>query len=102
MSRQDLKIPTTEEDLFWKNHPELANDALVDPRKETVVSGQNLPEFVKNLPAKAVKSLGKATPLGRIGVSVINPPKAGEQVITNEEGDFIRDTRPHEKKEIRD
>ena len=102
MSRQDLKIPTTEEELFWKNHPELANDALVDPRKVTVVSGQILPEFVKNLPAKAVKSLGKATPLGRIGVSVINPPKAGEQVITSEEGDFIRDTRPHEKKAIRD
>ena len=102
MSKQDLKIPITEEELFWKNNPELANDAVVDPRKETVVSGQNLPEFVKNLPAKAVKNLGKATPLGRIGVSLINPPKVGEQVITNEEGDFIRDTRPHEKKAIRD
>ena len=102
MSKQDLKIPITEEELFWKNNPELANDAVVDPRKETVVSGQNLPEFVKNLPAKAVKNLGKATPLGRIGVSLINPPKVGEQVITNEEGDFIRDTRPHEKKAIKD
>ena len=101
MSRQDLKIPMTEEELFWKNHPELGNDAVVAP-EETVVSGQNLPQFVKNLPARAIKNLGKATPLGRIGVSLINPPKAGEQVITSEEGDFIRDTRPHEKKAIRD
>ena len=78
MSQQDLKIPTTEAEeaeLFWKNNPSLANDAVVNPSNEGdfLVSGQEVSEYTKNLPTAAAKSILKKSPL-RLLASVIDPP----------------------------
>jgi len=72
MSKQNLKIPLTEEELFWKNNPALANDAAAAP-EEVVVSGQNLPDYLKSLPTTAAKSVVKQSPL-RLLATLADPP----------------------------
>ena len=78
MSKQGLKIPLTEEELFWKNNPSMADNAVVNPNNEGnfLVSGQEVSEYIKNAPAKVARSIAKKGPL-RLLASVVNPPTLG-------------------------
>jgi hypothetical protein len=73
MSKQGLKIlrtPAEEAELQTL----MSDSNAVAAPEEVVVSGQNLPEYLKNLPAKAAKSVLRTGPLTRMGYQVVNPP----------------------------
>jgi hypothetical protein len=73
MSKQGLTIPRTLAEEAELQTLMSDSNAVAAP-EEVVVSGQNLPDYLKSLPTKAAKSVLKQSPL-RLLATLADPPK---------------------------